>query len=149
MAHNVPGGGRCSGSGQMPADDIALASWLPVLRGLTLHGLRHGHQTWLEEAGVSDLLRSERMGHEVPGMRGVYGHVTPAMRAYLTDVLQERWDDALRERKQLSSRSVVPVLDGLLAAEQTAPRKTAPAWLPESCNLQARSGEGLVQVADV
>ena len=46
----------------------------------------------MEEAGISDLLRSERMGHEVPGMRGVYGHVSPAMRADLKAMLQERWD---------------------------------------------------------
>jgi integrase len=139
MAHNGPGGGRCGGSGQMPADDTPLASWLAVLRGLTPHGLRHGHQTWLEEAGVSDLLRSERMGHEVPGMRGVYGHVTPAMRAYLTDVLQELWEDALRERKQLSPRSVVPVLDALLAAEQTDPRKIRSRLAPRIGHEPARA----------
>jgi hypothetical protein len=54
--------------------------------------LRRGHQTWMEEAGVSDLLRSERMGHEVPGMRGAYGHVSPAMRADPKAMLQERWE---------------------------------------------------------
>jgi hypothetical protein len=50
-----------------------------------------------------------------------------SMRAYLKADLQERWEDALRERKQLSSRSVVssvvPVLDALLAAERTIPAK--------------------------
>jgi hypothetical protein len=57
------------------------------------------------------------MGHEVPGMRGVYAHVSPAMRAGLKTVLQERWDAALRERARLSRRSIVPVLDTLLAAQ--------------------------------
>ena len=47
----------------------SLASWLPLLPGLTPHGLRHGHQTWLDELGVRYVLQSERMGHEVPGMR--------------------------------------------------------------------------------
>jgi hypothetical protein len=75
--------------------------------------LRHGHQTWMEEMGVSDLLRSERTGHEVPGMRGVYGHVSPAMRAGLKAGLQERREASLRERAQLSLRSVVPTLDAL------------------------------------
>jgi len=100
-----------------PAEDPALASWLPVLPGLTPHGLRHGHQTWMEEAGVSDLLRSERMGHEVPGMRGVYGHVSPAMRADLKAMLQARWQASLRERTRLARRSVVPTLDALLAVQ--------------------------------
>jgi hypothetical protein len=63
------------------------------------------------------------MDHEVPGMRGVYGHVSPAMRADLKAVLQERWQDALRERKRVSSRSVIPVLDTLLAAERADPAK--------------------------
>ena len=90
-------GGQCHGSGQPPAADAAPASWLPVLASLTPHGLRHGHQTWMEEAGISDLLRSELMGHEIPGMRGVYGHVSPSMRADLNAMLQERWETSLRE----------------------------------------------------
>jgi integrase len=76
--------GRCEGSGQLPAEDVVLASWLPALTGLTPHGLRHGHQTWMDEAGISYVLQSERMGHEVPGMRGVYGHVSNAMRDELS-----------------------------------------------------------------
>jgi hypothetical protein len=72
----------------------------------------------MEEAGTGDLLRSERMGHEVPGMRGVYGHVSPAMRAELTAKLQERWEASLGQRTRLSQRSVVPALDALLAAHR-------------------------------
>jgi hypothetical protein len=55
------------------------------------------------------------MGHEVPGMRGVYGHVSPAMREKLKAVLQERWEDSLRQRAQISPRSRVRRLDALLA----------------------------------
>jgi hypothetical protein len=104
----------------MPAEDTALASWLPVLPALTPHGLRHGHQTWMDEAGITDVLKSERMGHEVPGMRGVYGHVSASMRAELTAALQERWETALRERARLFPRSIVPVLDALLASDEAA-----------------------------
>jgi len=122
----------------MPAEDTALASWLSVLPALTPHGLRHGHQTWLEEAGVSDLLRSERMGHEVPGMRGVYGHVSPAMRADLKALLQERWEDALRERKRVCPRSVIPVLDALLAAGGADPAQDR---LPPGSQNRTRASE--------
>ena len=94
-----------------------------MLPGLTPHGLRHGHQTWMEETGISDLLRSERMGHEVPGMRGIYGHVTPAMREALTTMLQERWEASLRERARLSARSIVPVPDALLTTQREPPTK--------------------------
>ncbi len=58
-----------------------MASWLPVLRGLTPHGPRHGPQTWMDEDGIPEMLKTERMGHEMPGMHGVYGHVSPGMRA--------------------------------------------------------------------
>jgi hypothetical protein len=38
------------------------------------------------------------------------------MRAELKAALQERWHTSLRERARLSLHSIVPVLDGLLAA---------------------------------
>jgi hypothetical protein len=78
-AHDT-GGRRCPGPAQPPAEDTPPACWLPILPGLTPHGLRHGHQTWMEEAAISGLLQAERMGHKVPGMRGVYGPLPPAMR---------------------------------------------------------------------
>ena len=69
------------------------------------------------------MLKTERMGHEMPGMHGVYGHVSPAMRADLTAAQQDRWKISLRERAQLGQRSIVPVLDRLLAAQKGAPGK--------------------------
>ena len=116
-------GGPCPGSGQEAAEDLDVASWLPVLRGLTPHGLRHGLQTWMDEDGIPEVLKTERMGHEMPGIHGVYGHVSPAMRTELCAALQERWEASLRERAQLSTRSIVPGLDRLLAAQQEAPTK--------------------------
>lgn len=89
---------RCPGSGQDPAEDAAAASWLPVLRGLTPQGLRHGLQTWMDEDGIPEVLKTQRMGHELPGMHGVYGHASPAVRADLRAALQERWEGSLRER---------------------------------------------------
>jgi integrase len=109
------GAERCGGSGTQPDDPPSLASWLPLCPGLTPHGLRHGHQTWLDDLGIRYVLQSERMGHEVPGMRGVYTHITSRMRAELRDALQELWKASLRERALLAKRSVVAVLDGLLA----------------------------------
>jgi integrase len=106
--------GRCPGSGQPPGDDIVLASWLPVSPRLTPHGLRHGHKTWMDEDQIADVLKSERLGHEEPGMRAVYGHVSPVMRAELTDALQRRWQQSLRERARLAPRSSVRLLDALL-----------------------------------
>jgi hypothetical protein len=94
-SHHV-GGAQCRGTGAPAAEPPALASWLPVHAGLTPHGLRHGHRTWMGDLGIRYVLQSERMGHEVPGMRGVYSQITPRMRAELTTGLQKLWDDALR-----------------------------------------------------
>jgi len=78
----------------------------------------------MDEDGIPEVLKTERMGHEMPGMHGVYGHVSPAMRAGLKAALQERWETSLRERARLSLRSIVPVLDGLLAAYLPVQAKT-------------------------
>ncbi len=108
---------RARGRRRIP-DDAQLASWAPVLSGLTPHGLRHGHQTWMEEARTPEVLKAERMGHEVPGMRGVYAHVSPAMRRELVAVLQGLWESALDARAAIAPRSIVPTLDALLTARQ-------------------------------
>jgi hypothetical protein len=108
-------GDRCPGSGQVPGEDLAVASWTPLIKGLTPHGLRHGLKVWMDEDQIADVLKSERLGHDEPGMRGVYGHVSPAMREELKAALQARWEDSLRQRAQLATGSAVPLLDRLLA----------------------------------
>jgi hypothetical protein len=81
----------------------------------------HGLQTWMDEDGIPEVLKTERMGHEMPGMHGVYGHVSPAVRANLKAALQARWERSLRERAQLCPRSMVSTLDALLAAYMPSP----------------------------
>jgi integrase len=114
-------GEHCAGSGEWPSDAMSLASWLPLRPGLSPHGLRHGHQTWLDDLGIRYVLQSERMGHEAPGMRGVYSHITPRMRAELRDGLQELWETSLEERARLTERSAVAMLDDIMAS-RTGPR---------------------------
>jgi hypothetical protein len=48
--------GHCPGSGEPPAGDAPLACWLPVKGGLTPHGLRHSHKTWMSEDGIPEIL---------------------------------------------------------------------------------------------
>jgi len=52
---------RCPGSVQEPAEPVPVASWLPLRPGLTPHGLRHGHETWLERRGVASNATSRRL----------------------------------------------------------------------------------------
>ena len=93
----------------------------------------------MDEDRIVDVLKSERMGHEVPGMRGVYSHVSTAMRAELTAALQERWAASLRERAQLAPRSVVPVLNGLLPEQQSLPTKIRSKTAPKKGTQTARA----------
>jgi integrase len=141
-------GMRCSGSGQEPAEPVPVASWLALCPGLTPHGLRHGHETWLDDLGVRYVLQSERMGHEVPGMRGVYSHITPGMREDLTAGLQQLWEAALHERAEIAVRSPVRILDTLLAGFQVPTTKISSHSAPKIGHLNARrprrrSGPGL------
>ncbi|MDB4873015.1 MAG: LacI family transcriptional regulator [Gemmatimonadales bacterium] len=104
-----------AGRGRKPLpEDVAVASWLPVKRGLVPHGLRHGQKTWMAEDGIPEILQADRLGHEVPGMRGVYTHVSDGMRKQLMEALQRRWEAALDKRLAIDPHSPVPILEGLL-----------------------------------
>ena len=138
IAHKADGG-PCPGSGQGPGEDLAVASWLPVSHGLTPHGLRHGLKTWLDEDQIADVLKSERLGHEEPGMRGVYGHVSPAMREELRAALQARWEESLRQRAALSPVSAVPLLNWLLAGIQPASNPVPSRLAPKIRHRQRRN----------
>jgi integrase len=104
------------------ADDTPLACWLPIKPGLTPHGLRHSHKTWMTEDGIPEILAEQRLGHEVPGMRGLYAHVSDTMRQDLTAKLQARWETSLMARAALHPHSPVPLLDELLAPYRPKPQ---------------------------
>jgi hypothetical protein len=105
-----------SGRGiQVIPEGIPLGCWLPLKPGLTPHGLRHSHKTWMAEDGIPEILAEQRLGHEVPGMRGLYAHASDRMRDDLKAALQARWLDSLRARAAIAPHSPVPLLDELLA----------------------------------
>lgn len=66
--------------------------WNPILPGFRFHQLRHTHRTWLTEDHVHEVLKFKRMGWRLPGVRGIYDHVTPAMTNAMLTALQKRWD---------------------------------------------------------
>ena len=74
----------------------------------------------MDEDQIPDVLKSGRLGDDEPGMRGVHGHVGPAVRAELKAALQARWEDWLRRRAALSPVSAVPLLNRLLASVRPA-----------------------------
>ncbi|MGH3272904.1 MAG: tyrosine-type recombinase/integrase [Streptosporangiaceae bacterium] len=105
------------------SDDTPLSCWLVIRPGLTPHGLRHSHKTWMTEDGIPEIVQALRLGHTVPGMRGVYTHVSDTMRAELKRALQARWEASLRDGAAISPRSPVPLLDGLLAPNRATREK--------------------------
>lgn len=61
-------------------------------KGKRLYLLRHGHKEWIDEDGHSRVAAESRMGHELPGVEGVYSNVTPAMERRIMEALQARWE---------------------------------------------------------
>ncbi|MGI5285240.1 hypothetical protein ACQEVF_18155 [Nonomuraea polychroma] len=113
----VPPVGRgIPGWGSWPeAERPHLVTWLPLLPGLTPHGFRHAHQTWMDDARIGKALKVERMGHEDRSMSGVYGHPTEAMRVELVELLEALWENAVAERFKIYPYSSIPLLDRELA----------------------------------
>jgi integrase len=72
--------------------------WPPISAGAVFHSLRHHHKTVLDELHVQDVLKCERMGHQMPGIQGVYSHVTDPMRRRLINQLQQRWTALAKDR---------------------------------------------------
>ena len=58
---------------------------------MNFHDLRHTHKVWLIEDGIPEIVQAKRLGHHLPGVRGIYSHVSPPMIQNLTDTLQQRW----------------------------------------------------------
>jgi hypothetical protein len=48
------------------------------------------------EDGIPEVAQAERLGHQIPGVRGIYSHVSDAMREQIVTALQTRWERSLR-----------------------------------------------------
>lgn len=67
------------------------------MAGQDLYRLRHWARDLLDEpgAGIPRVAREARMGHELPGVEGVYSSVTLAMETRIVEYLQEVWEKFL------------------------------------------------------
>jgi integrase len=59
-----------------------------IVRGLHFPDLRHSHKTWLIEDGVPEVAQAKRLGHRLPGVRGIYSHVSATVEQQLAARLQ-------------------------------------------------------------
>ena len=63
-----------------------------VRPGLTFHGLRHSHKTWLIAGGAPEIAQARRLGHHLPNrVVEVYSHVAPEVETRLLADLQRLW----------------------------------------------------------
>lgn len=69
----------------------------PVLPGLTFHGLRHSHKTWLIADNAPQVAQARRLGHVMDDkIEHIYSHVATEVDTRLLAGLQQRWDTALQ-----------------------------------------------------
>lgn len=68
----------------------------PLCPGLTFHGLRHSHKTWMIADGIPEVAQSRRLGHKLPNkIQEIYSHVATEVEHRLLDTLHTRWTTAL------------------------------------------------------
>jgi len=72
----------------------------PVIPGMHFHDLRHTHKTWMIEDSVPEVAQAKRLGHRLPGVRGIYSHVSPTVEQRLIDGLQKRWENTAQPRPE-------------------------------------------------
>lgn len=70
-----------------------------VRPGLTFHGLRHSHKTWLIADGIPEIAQAKRLGHHLASrLTEVYSHVAPEIETRLLRGLERRWKQATSRR---------------------------------------------------
>lgn len=77
--------------------DLVRVRTEPVLPGLTFHGLRHSHKTWMIADGIPEIAQAFRLGHHMDNrLVEVYSHVAPEVERRLLRALQRRWTHAAK-----------------------------------------------------
>ncbi|MGW6872840.1 integrase [Streptomyces xanthophaeus] len=92
---------------------------VPAFEGKRLYLIRHGAKAWLDEDGHSKFAVESRMGHEVPGVEGVYSSVTAPMEEAIMGGLERRWV-LLQERLAKAAGSQVSQSFPSAATEQVS-----------------------------
>ncbi|HEU5470654.1 MAG TPA: site-specific integrase [Actinophytocola sp.] len=77
----------------------------PVRPGLTIHGLRHSHKTWLIADGIPEIAQARRLGHHLSNrLVEVYSHVAPEIETRLLQKLERRWKHATTDHRPTDNR---------------------------------------------
>jgi hypothetical protein len=93
--------------------------------GLTFHGLRHCHKTWMIADGVPEVAQSRRMGHILGDrIQETYSHVVAEVEHRLLEALNDRWDQAVVD-SHANRRGVSEQETGCGPARRAVPRRRA------------------------
>jgi integrase len=77
----------------------------PIRPGLTFHGLRHSHKTWLIADKIPEIAQARRLGHHLSNrLAEVYSHVAPEIETELITNLERRWHYAHQTRRPTDNR---------------------------------------------
>jgi hypothetical protein len=89
-----------------PAVDGDARRGLPAVRtGLTFHGLRHSHKTWLIADHIPEIAQAKRLGHHLANhLVEVYSHVAPEIEQRLLDTLERRYHHARKTGRPKDTR---------------------------------------------
>lgn len=80
------------GTVHLPSARLRLEPGQP---GLTFHGLRHSHKTWLIADGAPQIAQARRLGHHLEDrVVETYSHVAPEVEQRLLTGLEARWHAA-------------------------------------------------------
>jgi integrase len=114
----IPAAGRS----RRRVEEMAECCWAALSRGLTPHGLRHGHETAMRRDKVPRVLRRDRLGHgRSSDITDHYTHIDREMIDDLLAAQTRRWQSAVAARARIGQsrgaepRSAVPALDEWLA----------------------------------
>jgi integrase len=77
----------------------------PIRPGLTFHGLRHSHKTWLIADHIPEIAQARRLGHHLSNrLAEVYSHVAPEIETELLKNLERRWYYAHQTHRPADNR---------------------------------------------
>jgi integrase len=72
----------------------------PIRPGLTFHGLRHSHKTWLIADNIPEIAQARRLGHHLANrLVEVYSRVAPEIETRLLQQLERRWKQATANKR--------------------------------------------------
>lgn len=84
------------------------------MAGQDIYRLRHWHKAKLDEPGdIPRVAVEARMGHELPGVEGVYSEVTVGMEERIGEYLQRVWEKEVVGAGLWTPLFPMPLPDGL------------------------------------